>query len=132
MVRDHDVKENGPDIKGVDNQTIVRPRVQNVFVMTVLMDCPGVGVRAVINDSGRSRQILSTKKIELNYRLKHDLLSKTHLNIKTDNLTGGEKVYFLNLLLAPGLTHIYNQFIIFFIGPNQLKNYQNGSQIVRH
>ena len=62
-MRDHGVKENGRDIKGVDNQTIVRPRVQNVCVMTVLMDCPGVGVRDVINDSGRRQKILSTKKL---------------------------------------------------------------------
>ena len=62
MVTDHGVKENVRDIKGVDNQTIVRPRVQNVCVMTVLMDCSGLGVRAVINDYGRGREILSNLK----------------------------------------------------------------------
>ena len=44
----------------------------NVCVMTVLIDCSGVGVRAVINDSGRSREILSTLKSTLNCSRSHN------------------------------------------------------------
>lgn len=48
-------KGNGRNIKVV-------VKVQNVCVMTVLMDCSGLGVRAVINDYGRGREILSNLK----------------------------------------------------------------------